>query len=527
MISKKQSIFMNVMCGLIGLSVVLPLLYVLLFHLFHVLDADSSSELVLARLLSQENKLISENWYYSTELRVFNTQIVSTILFYITDSWKYVRVFTSIIMYIALLASYWYMMLAFHIDSKIIGFTAFLLLAPISREVFLFFHIGLYYIPHSILIFLTIGSLFRGFENHKIHLCFMIVTAILSGFGGIRYIVVLWVPLLFVAFVWFIKQTDILDANMDGLKNCVKEIKQKKCYYFIVLSLLGSLFAGIGYVANEKILSKIYHFTTHTDMKFIDIKNENLMDRLNSSVTSLLDVMGYKAGTIISMTGLLNTCVFLGMILIFVLIINSWKKSIREFYSAKSFIIIFFVASLSITLVINTLTTTYNARYLIPSLIMIVPLIGIYLNEQKNKIKCYLIVIFVFVYSIIATGATVKPVLNSHANENRMGAIEFLLDNEYYVGTSTFWNANIVTEITDGKILMSSIETPDSDVYYKWLTPTDLYQKNREAAGKSFILMERKELENLSDNDKYLDSKIIYQDEYFVVFSSEINAFSN
>ena len=40
------------------------------------LDADMASEQLLANLLEQEGGVMSTNWYYSTELRVLNTQLV-------------------------------------------------------------------------------------------------------------------------------------------------------------------------------------------------------------------------------------------------------------------------------------------------------------------------------------------------------------------------------------------------------------------------------------------------------------------
>ena len=46
-----------------------------------LLNSDDSSELVLGRLLASENRLLSKNWYYSTELRVVNTQIFYAFFF--------------------------------------------------------------------------------------------------------------------------------------------------------------------------------------------------------------------------------------------------------------------------------------------------------------------------------------------------------------------------------------------------------------------------------------------------------------
>lgn len=40
------------------------------FRFDHLIDSDMSSELVLSRLLADENRILSPNWYYSTELSI-------------------------------------------------------------------------------------------------------------------------------------------------------------------------------------------------------------------------------------------------------------------------------------------------------------------------------------------------------------------------------------------------------------------------------------------------------------------------
>lgn len=56
-----------------------------------LLDGDASAELVLAEHLSRTNRILSEDWFYSTELRVVNTQLVFALLFKFFDRWRLVR----------------------------------------------------------------------------------------------------------------------------------------------------------------------------------------------------------------------------------------------------------------------------------------------------------------------------------------------------------------------------------------------------------------------------------------------------
>ena len=53
-----------------------------------MLDSDMSSELILGKLLAEEGGILSTNWYYSTELRVLNTQLVYKLLFTFTDDFS-------------------------------------------------------------------------------------------------------------------------------------------------------------------------------------------------------------------------------------------------------------------------------------------------------------------------------------------------------------------------------------------------------------------------------------------------------
>jgi len=72
------------------------------------LDADMASEQLLANLLAQEGGVMSTNWYYSTELRVLNTQLVMAPLFRLFTSWHTVRVVGSVVLILLYLAAWFW-----------------------------------------------------------------------------------------------------------------------------------------------------------------------------------------------------------------------------------------------------------------------------------------------------------------------------------------------------------------------------------------------------------------------------------
>lgn len=61
------------------------------FRFDHLIDSDMSSELILSKLLADENKILSTKWYYSTELRVLNTQLIYSFFFKIFHDWTVIR----------------------------------------------------------------------------------------------------------------------------------------------------------------------------------------------------------------------------------------------------------------------------------------------------------------------------------------------------------------------------------------------------------------------------------------------------
>ncbi|MGL4987403.1 MAG: hypothetical protein ACRC5H_09755, partial [Treponemataceae bacterium] len=112
-------------------------------------DADSSSELLLAKELANENKLMSTQWYYSTELRVVNTQLISMPLFKLTSNWKLVKILTSLILAVILCFSYWFLLKSLHIKNVVLKYlSSCILLLPISGSVFGLVQGNNYYFPH-------------------------------------------------------------------------------------------------------------------------------------------------------------------------------------------------------------------------------------------------------------------------------------------------------------------------------------------------------------------------------------------
>ena len=95
---------------------------------------------------------------------------------------------------------------------------------------------------------------------------------------------------------------------------------------------------------------------------------------------------------------------------------------------------------------------------------------------------------------------------------------QYLISQDMNVGYSTFWNANVTTEMTNGQIKMLPINSERDLTIYKWLTPRDFYYDDRQMSKGAFILLSREEAERVHDTPLYNQGLIGYMDDSFVVF---------
>ena len=255
-------------------------------HIYKWLNSDDASELILGKLLASENSLISKNWYYSTELRVLNTNIFYALIFKFTDNFYVVRMVSYILMWIILLLVYFGLCKALNIKKNMI-ISASLLFVPFSLDYYKFVLSTAYYIPHIVISFLTImlSELYLK-SNKKRYLIIGIILSIFAGLGGPRQLIVIYIP-LFVASV-----VPILFKKDDD-------------YNFLRYGLFVLIGSAIGYVLNTTILARIYHFETYGHLSFVDFS----IDRFNSLIKGMFNCFGYTKGRVFSGSLITNiTC---------------------------------------------------------------------------------------------------------------------------------------------------------------------------------------------------------------------------
>jgi hypothetical protein len=129
------------------------------------------------------------------------------------------------------------------------------------------------------------------------------------------------------------------------------------------------------------------------------------------------------------------------------------------------------------------------------------------------------IILFVFAKGFLSFQDLVVRDTNSY----RKGSIQYLSDNNLKYGFATFWNANVATELTNGKIeitgIVSGRERSDQNRFHilEYLNPAKamdpLYHE-----GESFLLLTRDEWNVFRRVYSITAHAPDYEDSHFVIF---------
>lgn len=507
------------------------------FYLHNMLNSDLSSELVLAKQLADRGQILSDNWYYSTELRVVNTQLITALLFKFTDNWGLVRVLSNFILYAFCAASMIFLGKSLRLSKQSIVLCEFLLIVPYSSTWFSIVQMGAFYYPHIILMFLALGSLFFS-QNKKI--CFLIwcFVSLLMGMGGLRYLLIFHIPALCAGGVLLVKTQEFSDLLECLNKEKWYKIRKSESFNWIMKIAAGCLFACLGWVINDRFWSLKYEFQNHGGLTYRDFgeTGESVLHQIGRVMMGIPEVLGYRNNVLLfSKEGIFNSIVLIFVLTILIILVSQviklFSQKVWADYKTGFLLLLLTFSFFANLYIVVFMRDNYSPRYWIVVLIWLIPLLGIFINNERplagSLCVCVYLVLF---YAFIAGAITMSLAIGNNHNATRYGVNRYLMNQKMEVGYSTFWNANITTELTNGKIKMISLNNEMDFTVYKWLTPKDSYQYERGKTKEIFVLLDRRQFENIynlpADSPArimYDQGQVDYLDDYYavIVFKSQ------
>ena len=505
------------------------------FYLEHWLDSDMAAEMMFSRLLSEEGKLFATTgWFYSTEFRFLYTHLIMGPLFRICGNWHVIRMITNVIFYLLLLLSYFYMMAELPVEKnrKILG--GAVLLLPFSETMMLHMHMGNTYMSHVIILFFYLGLFFRLARNRKaekgrkyfFNLLFLwavyLGLSVICGVSGVRYMLALQCPLV-LASVWYLACSEAFgDLRKDVSREKIRAVFCGERLRFPAISLAGAFGCAAGYGINVLYVSRTYSFQTYESTNFIDVYQGVFLQRLQDAFGSLLMLFGYIPGkSVLSLRGVISLIAFLLLILLgfAALKVRKERDAFRRFT-----VFLFYSSFLLNSFVFVFTNSTLVPRYYITTVILLIPLTLFYLEEEEKPLDRYLFVSLLAACLLLATAKTGLSMMTADKNAEKKVIAQELGEKGYAFGYATYWNANIIQELSNGRVEVANLHRADDGGFslFRWSSMRRYYEPDY-PQGRVFLLLTTEEEEALDRSGLLRAGKEAFRESGYVVYEYEKN----
>lgn len=485
----------------------------LCLHVEDLLDSDMSSELILAKLLQENGGILSGDWFYSTEIRVVNTQLVYSLFFHLFNDWQTVRIFGNITLYLVLMASYYFLCKRLMIE-RFFPITAAIMLLPLSSGYFYILLHGAFYLPRISMMFVILGIIIPA-VSPPWRSAGVVVSALLSfalGLEGKRMLLVLFIPMalvvaeeLFGRYYSYISQT---------LKEQNQPLKQTAFSWYFIKSVVSCVFAAAGYIANNMVLSRAYSFSRFNDMAL-----RLSLDGIKSTLLNQIHLIGYG-----DLTYALSGVIWIAVA--FLLVSYLFRKETKSAPVTRfmCFSLISWICYFAFSCLFNV---GQVAWHMVPVAVLFIPATALSLRERKPASLSRRILSIGLASCVFLSGITGyfefqnwprRKDLRTNCEFAQIAAT--LEEQDYTNGYATFWHANILTELSDGAIEVWCVntfseETPREPQLFEWLQKTS--HVTERPSGKVFMVLTMEEYVTCDAGSfKYLGDKLYYSEDFLV-----------
>lgn len=497
------------------------------------IDSDMAAEMIFSKLLAEEGSLIaSSNWYYSTEFRVLYTQLVMGPLHRMFTDWHVIRVLTNVVFYGLMLISFYFVCKTLKIRKRNIWMCALALFVPVSEAVMTHLQMGNTYMSHVILCFVTFGLFLRLCDreqkNHGgryiVYAVLFAAVCIILGISGVRYLLDLLVPMLLTAGIFVMRSGGFKVFREEPSREHFADFLTTGQIKYLVVSLVGMICGGIGYLINALYISKMYQFQTYDATNFIVVQGGVLWERVQNAMGALLQMFGYiENRAFLSLRGIITILAFVMIgVLSFVWIKSMHYSKVQSTVPVepteqnhRRFTVLFAGVSFALHLFVFIFTTsTMVDRYFISIAIFFLLTLAIYMEWEGLVFDRVAVCLILGGCLALAGVKTYYSFISNDKNADRYEMAEFLVSEGYTFGYASYWNSNIMTEVSDGALEMANLWSLESLGDFKWSSKMSSYEPKN---GKVFLIAETGELNALEEYGMLEQQKIIFENDSFYV----------
>lgn len=481
-----------------------------------VVTSDSAADLILARLLNREGGILTHNFFYSTELIIIDTQFIFKLALKVfPNDWHMARVFAHMI----LLAMYLGTMAVFVKAAKIgpkglwgVAFCAY----PIGFYYTINLSWSMFYSINGVISFLLLAVLFvalRKDDKVWLYTSVLFVLSFISGIRTLRTIAQLNIPLfLSAAILLFCRK---FKKHFGFADHRVRDY-DKKLMLYSSLMLFESI---VGYGFNELYLSKKYTYTQYSGSVWEDFSIVRILD----SVRDYIACHGWHSNvSIISLEGISSAVSIVFGLSVLLSVILLFFRFADRLSDEEYLFVLFTLVTLVVCAFILSHTSVCLPYHWVPvmpfgyiCLAIALKYISIDFKLTRNIKGGLFVGLIVFIVSL---SWILVPSATQEDNMDRRAYIDLITEMEnkgYTKGVGSYWNSNVATELTDGRVEMWAFSSVDSVTPFCWL------QEKSHATfpeGDVFVILSMEEYSQFSgDIREYVES----YNEYYVVLTFE------
>jgi hypothetical protein len=383
-----------------------------------------------------------------------------------------------------------------------------------------------------IIIFFCFGMFLRlaqGGQKKAVHrsvlLLLYVFLSVICGMSGVRYVLALQAPLVLTG-IWMIMDSESFagfrrNVDLTNLRELLMDSKLRYLW-FAMISLVSAM---VGYLINVVIIARMFQFQTYEATNFIQVFQGVLMERLQNTFGNLLLLFGYIENKgFLSLRGVISLIAFallIGILLLTIRVNGLLKNKSgeeMESFDTRRLMVRFFIT----TFVLNTFvfvftTSTMSSRYYFTVFMFVLPLLCIYFAVETLPLDRILVMLFLCATMGLTSLKGIYSFLDKDKNAEEKQVAKFLEQEEYDFGYATYWNANIMTELTNGYVEVANVqEVEDMSMFY-WSSPAMYYDKTYHQ-GKTFLLLTTQEARKYEEVQAVLNGVKIYEDDAYVVY---------
>jgi hypothetical protein len=483
-----------------------------------IVDSDLASEMILSDLLNKEGTIISHNWFYSTELKVVNLQWFYRLgLLIFPNDWHLARAFGMAIT-LALFAA----AMLFFVKCAGLGRAGLwmvgTLLWPFGQHYLVYAIYGGYYLVYTFFYMLVLALVLRSLNADKKHCALQwvlacVITAV-AGMNGVKQLMVFHAPLCLAAAILLVLALHSCGKTdwKAALDACRKEVR------LFAASLVTAVAAAAGYFVSNAVLSRMYDFKSYNFIVWNRDEDWFTLDRI---LMDFFHEFGYENGSgvfhfggIAAAVGLLLGCWMFFCIVRLLLRLDKLERN-------DKLLVLLLVAMLAVCGVAYTYFHEYYLYFWLMNMPVAIAVMAVEIKTEDFHIlgaRQLLGVGLAACFTLCAVSTVRQEQEHPYlAHKGLNTAAEWLVDNGYTQGYSTFWNGNAMTELTSGKLEVWTLQSLDRDDVPNWLQPKSHLTTDPE---HPFLLIDT-ETDGPAENAKliqYGDCTEVYNDGRYVIY---------